>query len=530
MCSDGSTSGLIRTTPDGITTYTRSGSGSSWTTTVKDAMNNETVINFQGASQGTLPNVNFYETQRQAYQGLASGGNWLMNVMTCYNGSWTNCNSTAIHNPIGNRVVTTQLPNGKASTTNTQYNSNGLVTEHDEYDFNNLVRYTLVTYASFPGTNIVDRPATIQLKDAAGNIQGETGFDYDSSALVQTSSVPQHDYTNFPYTYTVRANVTHSKNCLAFTPVTSGSWCISGGSGTWLSTQYSYDDLGNLWSATDPGGHSTSFSFASVFGNAYLTRVDYPSTSSPVSATHTNWFNYDSNTGLLIGFTDENNQVTSYSYDNMLQPSSISYPDGGATNFYRTNPTTLVRKDKMDGTPTWRELWIGLDGMGREIRRVSTNGEPAGTDWNEQDTCYDSRGLTHFKSYPYQGNGSLSASQICSGEGDSFSYDALGRMLSVTHSDGNAVNYSYAGAATSATDEGNGTHGVQRISQVDGLGRLASVCEVTSASQLGSTGTPAACGLDYSPSSTGFLTTYTYDVHDNLTSVAQGTPESQLQL
>ena len=521
-CGDGSASGFTRQSPDGTTTYTRSGSGSAWTTTVKDAMNNETVTNFQSAALGGSSTVNFYETQRKVYQGLASGGNWLLNVMTCYNGSWTNCNSTALTSSISNRVITTQLPNGKASTTNTQYNSNGLVTEHDEYDFNNLVRYTLITYASFPGTGIVDRPATIQLKDGSGNIQGETGFDYDSSGLVQTSGVPQHDYTNFSYTNTVRGNVTRSKKCLASTPVTNGSWCISGGGGTWVSTQYAYDDLGNLWSATDPGGHTTNFSFASVFANAYLTRVDYASTSSPNPATHTNWFNYDANTGLRIGFTDENNQVTSYTYDNMLQPSSVSYPDGGATNFYRTNPTTVVRKDKMDGTPTWRELWIGLDGMGREIRRVGTNGEPAGTDWNEQDTCYDARGLNSFKSYPYQGNGSLSAPQVCSGAGDSFSYDALGRTLSLTHSDGSAVTYNYAGAAVSVTDEGNGTRSVQRISQVDGLGRLASVCEVTSTSLLGSTGTPAACGLDYSPSSNGFLTTYTYDVRDNLISVTQG--------
>lgn len=522
VCADGSAAGLTRQTMDGVTTYSRSGSGSAWTTNITDPMNSETVINFQSAALGGASTTNFYETQRQIYQGLASANNWLLNVMTCYNGSWTNCNSTAITSAISNRVITTQLPNGKASTTNTLYNTFGLVTEHDEYDFNNLVRYTLITYASFPGTNIVDRPATIQLKDAARNIQGETAFDYDLSALAQTSAVAQHDYTNFPYTYTVRGNVTRSKNCLAATPMTSASWCISGGSGTWVSTQYSYDDLGNVQSSTDPGGHSTSFSYASVFADAYLTRVDYPSTSSPVAATHTNWFNYDANTGLRIGFTDENNQVTTFSYDNMLQPSSILYPGNGVTNFYRTNPTTLVRKDQIDGTPTWRELWIGLDKMGREIRRVSTNGEPAGTDWNEQDTCYNGRGLTSFKSYPYQGNGSLAAAQICSGAGDSFSYDALDRPLSVTHSDGKAVSYSYAGAAVSVTDEGNGTSGVQHISQVDGLGRLASVCEVTGASQLGTGGTPTACGLDYSPSSTGFLTTYSYDVHDNLLSITQG--------
>jgi YD repeat-containing protein len=71
-------------------------------------------------------------------------------------------------------------------------------------------------------------------------------------------------------------------------------------------------------------------------------------------------------------------------------------------------------------------------------------------------------------------------------------------------------------------DEGNGgTAPVQRISQVDGLGRLTSVCEVTSATQLGSGGTPAACQQDINL--TGFLTTYSYDVLGNLLTVNQGT-------
>ena len=72
-------------------------------------------------------------------------------------------------------------------------------------------------------------------------------------------------------------------------------------------------------------------------------------------------------------------------------------------------------------------------------------------------------------------------------------------------------------------DEGNGTQRVQQISQVDGLGRLASVCEVTSTTLTvgvsGST-TPAACGQDIT--GTGFLTTYAYDALDNLDSVTQG--------
>ena len=103
-------------------------------------------------------------------------------------------------------------------------------------------------------------------------------------------------------------------------------------------------------------------------------------------------------------------------------------------------------------------------------------------------------------------------------------YDALNRLTKVTHPDGTVINTTYTGRATQVTDEGNGSTNVTRISQADALGRVRSVCEVTSTTlpvaPAGTSPTPAACGLDIT--ATGFLTTYGYDLLDNLTSVAQG--------
>jgi len=78
---------------------------------------------------------------------------------------------------------------------------------------------------------------------------------------------------------------------------------------------------------------------------------------------------------------------------------------------------------------------------------------------------------------------------------------------------------SYSGRASEVQDEGNGTSRVTRVYQSDGLGRLISVCEVTSATQLGNGGTPSSCGQDIA--ATGFLTSYGYDALGNLTSVTQ---------
>ena len=61
----------------------------------------------------------------------------------------------------------------------------------------------------------------------------------------------------------------------------------------------------------------------------------------------------------------------------------------------------------------------------------------------------------------------------------------------------------------------------RRVSQTDGLGRLASICEVSTATLMGQNGAPSPCGQDIAQ--TGFLTSYVYDDLNNLTQVTQGT-------
>jgi hypothetical protein len=131
--------------------------------------------------------------------------------------------------------------------------------------------------------------------------------------------------------------------------------------------------------------------------------------------------------------------------------------------------------------------------MGNPIVRSSANGEV--TPWDRIDTCYDGVGNVRFTSNPYQSASPTSAPN-CSGAGDSFSYDPLNRVRTLTHSDSTVVSTSYSGGAMDVVDEGNGTHSAERISQVDSLGRLVSVCEVTGSTQLGSGGSPTACGQD----------------------------------
>ena len=140
--------------------------------------------------------------------------------------------------------------------------------------------------------------------------------------------------------------------------------------------------------------------------------------------------------------------------------------------------------------------------------------------WDKTDSCYDGLGRKRFISYPYQANSATPAGGCPSEAGDAFKYDALSRVTFLTHSDNSYVATTYAGRATQVLDEGDGTGRLAKVSQVDALGRLVSLCEVSSSGQLGPGGAPAACGQDIAKS--GFITTYSYDVMDDLLTVSQG--------
>jgi hypothetical protein len=233
--SDGSAAILTRTTPDGTWIYARTqGTAPASTTLVTDPQSNLTQILFQG----------IYETQRRAYQG-STAGTLLQTVNTCYNGSASPCTGTAITLPITRRTQIIQLPNsaGKQAEYDAYYNTYGLQTEEDDYDFGSggpqttPLKKTLITYASL-GNGIVDRPASITVQDGAGTTKAQTTFVYDAGTPATTSGTPQHVAISGS-----RGNATTVQNLVQGT--------------TFLTKTISYWDTGTVKTATDVNGAVT---------------------------------------------------------------------------------------------------------------------------------------------------------------------------------------------------------------------------------------------------------------------------------
>jgi RHS repeat-associated protein len=366
--------------------------------------------------------------------------------------------------------------------------------------------------------------------DGGGTQRAYTTYTYDAGSLVSSGISTQHDSS--PPSGSYRGNLTLTSRWLNYSTGATGNCPISVSNG-YLNNYFVFNDTGTVSHTVDACGtsasdsnHITNFSYSPTSACSTSFAGAYPTVVTNALGQTTSYC-YDFNTGLKISETDPNNQTTSYLYNYMNRTSQISYPDGGLTTFCYTDMTScaesapydaVVITEKMNSTGQNRISAAEVDGFGREIRRNTTNGES--TPYDQIDTCYDSFGRISYKSYPYQSSGLSTA--LCSGAGDALAYDALSRKTSVTHSDGSSMVTSYTGSATSVTDEGNGTVGVQRISQLDGLGRMTSLCEVSGSLSVGISGSQSASACGLAISGTGFLTSYSYDTLDNLTSVTQG--------
>jgi RHS repeat-associated protein len=503
-----------RITPDGTWTFAQSlistcGSG------VVNCQQKNTVTKPNGdtiAYTFTL-NGGAWQNQAQYYTGsssLLSTVTQCWNFVTITNGTCqysTTSGTGAINVEKLAASTTTPIPNGSVTETSEySYDGYGNTTKIQEWNYytgslpQNPDRTTTVVYqqaTNYVNKLILNRPASVTVTNSGGTTIAQTLYSYDGGSLTSVTGMPEHDDTNYSTSNTTRGNVTLVQS-------------LVGGS-TYVNSSATYDTTGQPLTSTDPKGNVTTFNYSACCYNSYPTTIT-GATNVLNQATN---LGYDFNTGLLSSITDPNNQATSFLYDSMSRPTRITYPDGGQTNYNYPNPNQIEVQKKIDSRST--DSWTQFDGLGRLSRQATANDESS--PYDQVDTCYDVDGRVKFQSYAYQNTG-FNAPAVCSGAGDTFTYDGLSRVIHVTHSDGMAATTAYTGRVTCVSDEGNGTRGVERCSQTDAFGRITSVCEITGTSLLGTAGTPGPCNQD--SGGTGFLTTYGYDLMNNLTSVSQG--------
>lgn len=538
-CSDGSApvasgsnASLTRTvSPGGTWSYYRTQvSGNHWQTKVttppdpqnQNSVSDDTVIDFQqDATTGYGATHNFFETQRQVFQGSQSSGTILSTTITCYNTASptpANCPTASVSTLISRVTSFFYLPNtsGRVAETDTQYSqysSPAFPSEIDSYDYGTtagtvgaLIRKVLNTWTMFGSTsNPTILLAGTIVEDGSSNIKSSVSFSYGQT-VTATSGTPQH--TTPPGS---RANLTTVQE-----QVTGGS------SPTYLYRVFTYYDTGMLNTATDwgtantGGPNVTTYNYSSSScGNSFVTSL-----SEPLNLTRS--FTWDCNGGVQTSVTDENSQTSTVYY---AQTSSYGSPDPDYWRPYATtdplnNATTLSYPSNTVGeiallfnnNRSVVDQRIKVDGFGRVVLNQMKEG-PTSSNYDSTQTDYDGFGRASKSYLPFTNTADATCTGTCPGVVTT--YDALYPPYTITDGGGAAIQYTYTNndvyQAVGPAPSGENTKRKQL--QYDGLGRVSSVCEVTNASGSGSCAQTSA--------QTGFLTTYTYDVLGGLTGVTQ---------
>jgi RHS repeat-associated protein len=490
-CGDGSALNLNRTTPDGTWTYAHSESGTAWTTLVTDPQSNQTTINFQG----------IYETERQAYQGSTSG-TLLKTTTVCYNGNTTSCNSTAISLPISRRTIVTQWPgtSGLQSKTDVFYNNYGLTTERDNYAYGagapgSLTAKTVTAYASL-GNGIFSQPSSVTVYDGNSNIKSQTTYSYDQGTVTTTSGTPQH------------ISITGSRGNL-----TTASYLVQGT--TTLSRTYSYYDTGTVNAAKDVNGAQTTYTYgASSCGNSFVTSV-----SEPLSLAKSMTWNCTG--GIQLSVTDENSKTTSSSYTDpyFWRPNSVTDAASDVATFAYTGASQVEAVLPLNGSSSAVDVLTVRDALGR-VGLSQVREAPGSSTFDTIETDYDNDGRPNRTTLPFSGPADT---VNYSAPAKATEYDALGRKAQVTDNDLRTVGFSYSQNDTLRTlgPPPTGENAKRKQFEYDSLGRLTSVCEITTLTGSGTCGQTA--------SATGYWTKYTYDAASRLTGVTQNAQSSSSQ-
>jgi RHS repeat-associated protein len=478
-CADGTTLSMNRVVNDGTNTatwnYVRNLSNLNTTITtpkLADTLQaNDMVVTFNSSAQ---------EISRKIYANSPGTGTPLRTINTTWASNGTPASQVTILDD-----GTTQ------SEVATNYNSNGLLSAVSEYNLGsgahgNLFRTTTYTYqtsTNYTNLNLINLVTSKQIQDGSGTVQYLQNITYDGVAITTANcetGAPQHNDSGYPCSFNYRGNPTSITTYLA--PATQGSP---------ITKNFTYDWFGNLITAQLNCCQNKTWAYSSA------TQYSKPdSVTSGTSPSLKTTYAYYLPTGQVNTSTDPNGLVTAFSYDYLRRPTQVSQTSGPVvTMSYDDVHFTSTATASIDSSKSVQQI-TALDALGRSY--LSTTEDASNNVYSNVTMKYDLAGRAYQTSNPYTGTPSYWTTTA---------FDVLGRPTSMTQQDASVTTITYATNTTTAKDP----VGNQRESVVDGVGRLSGVYEPDPTNN----------------NSLTLLTSYTYNVFDELTQIAQGSSQTR---
>ena len=401
------------------------------------------------------------------------------------------------------------------------YGNYGRVKDVNEYGYKQSGSYVLrrrTSYgysdsASHLQKNLFHLVEKVEVFDGNNTRFAKTVFLYDDYAIkggmeyygLSGGYPPNHD-TDYNQSKTARGNVT-------------GAQVWSNLATDTYTTRYTkYDIFGNAVEADVSCCQVKTYHFAGSAAGHYYSQPDWVRDGNALGPNLTTGFQYNFNTGLVTQVTNPDGLNTTYQYDSAWRLLKVTSPTASSVTTQPDRDTNgndqlayseqLSYKDGSTIKVINNKVW--MDGAGRVLRSgVGAGSAPASFD--AVATVYDSLGRASKQSNPYAGDSSGNGAPQ---HWTTNVYDDLSRVKEMLLPDDqpagqrSRVVTTCAGATATvgATVTVRDQVGRERSSEVDGLGRLVKVTE-------------------QDPTNNGALslvTTYEYDVLDNLKKVDQG--------
>jgi RHS repeat-associated protein len=521
-CSDGSTSGIKKVTPDGTWTLTHtaeSGTTNLSTTTVK-APSLDYVIDTIVA---VLPNPNtpfvIPQTSTVASLSYSSAGTLLASTYMCYSGNHPTSPLSCANPPSAPGFAPSEIDTwgyvpgvANPSLKVTMFDHYLRVTDVKTYGFGGTVGSTAydtdvqTAYGSWNGTSCVAITNTL------------TGFgEYALMDRVCSKKTFVNGITtpisNSYYTYGASGN---SFGELVKEQDTLGSNLVTVDTRT-------YDNLGRVLYSTGPNGETTTSTYAQCSGQ----QLDSASAKASAAGAVLNsaYSGYDCVGEKATTTTDANTNPSSVNFgtDPFWRPVSTTDADGNFTNYTYTpatgsTPATVDVQKTIVASSSSEETLTQFDSMGRVKLSQVCQGVPPCSRYTITETDYDSNGRVKRVTLPYSGAAGTTNPTI---DGTTTTYDGLGRKLTVTGPaysgtvPGSILTYTYPAndVLVTQTPAPAGEHAKARQTERNGLGQVTSVCEITTM--------PGSSSCRQSTAATGFETTYTYYPAGKLATIMQ---------